>query len=224
MEGIGQGNSTLKGIFITGTDTGVGKTYLTALLTRTLRQQGIPAIALKPVASGDRSDAAQLAGAMDHALAIPQINPIHFTAPLAPYAASRVGDQPFPWNLLHSHWKEMTTAHPGPFLVEGVGGWRVPLDSTHTVREWARELGLPVVVVCRASLGTLNHTLLTVDSIRKAGLPLPGVVMNFHSNPEDEATRTNPGILEEWSKLPVARLSAGATDWKIPGWLGSVLS
>ena len=96
------------------------------------------------------------------------------------------------------------------------------MDSTVTVREWAHELGLPVLIVCRATLGTLTHTLLTADSIRPTGLPIPGIVMNFHSAPENEATRTNPEILEEWSKLPVARLPAGATTWKIPGWLRSV--
>lgn len=214
----------MKGVFITGTDTGVGKTYFTALLTRSLRQQGIPAIALKPIASGDRSDATQLAAAMDNIVPISKINPVHFTTPLAPYAAGMLENRPFPWDLLHSHWKEMTSTHPGPFLVEGVGGWRVPLDSTHTVREWARELGLPVLVICRASLGTLNHTLLTVDSIRQAGLLVPGLVMNFHAAREDEATRTNPTILGEWSRLPVAPLSSGATEWKAPAWLSSVLS
>ena len=214
----------MKGIFITGTDTGVGKTYLTALLTRTLRRQGIPAIALKPVASGDRSDALELHEAMGRALPIPQINPIHFSAPLAPYAAGMLENRPFPWDQLRTHWRDIPGSHPGPFLVEGVGGWRVPMDSTHTVREWAQELGLPVLVVCRATLGTLNHTLLTVDSIRQTGLPLPGVVMNFYAAPEDDATRTNPGILEEWSKLPVARLPAGATTWEIPDWLRRALA
>ena len=214
----------MKGIFITGTDTGVGKTYLTALLTRTLRRQGIPAIALKPVASGDRSDATQLAASMGEILTIPQINPIHFAAPLAPYAAGLLENRPFPWDVLRSHWQEMKSCHPGPFLVEGVGGWRVPMDSTHSVREWARELGLPVLVVCRATLGTLNHTLLTVDSIRDAGLSLPGIIMNFHGAREDEAARTNPAILEEWSKLPVAKLPNQAKDWEIPGWLRSVLA
>jgi len=213
----------VKGIFITGTDTGVGKTYLTALLTRTLRSQGIPAIALKPVASGDSSDSLALHEAMGRALPIPQINPIHFSAPLAPYAAGMLENRPFPWDQLRSHWRDISGSHPGPFLVEGVGGWRVPMDSTQTVREWAQELGLPVLVVCRATLGTLNHTLLTVDSIRQTDLPLPGVVMNFHAAPEDDATRTNPGILEECSKLPVAKLPAGATAWEIPDWLRSVL-
>ena len=214
----------MKGIFITGTDTGVGKTYFTALLTRLLRKQGIPAIALKPVASGDRSDATALADAMAGGLPIPKINPIHFAAPLAPYAASTLESRPFPWDLLRAHWQEMTSAYPGPLLVEGVGGWRVPLDSRHTVQEWAQELGLPVLIVCRATLGTLNHTLLTVDSIRQTRLPIPGIVMNFQSAPEDDATRTNPGILEEWSRLPVAKLPAGATNWAIPDWLSRALA
>lgn len=214
----------MKGIFITGTDTGVGKTYFTALLTRMLRAQGIPAIALKPVASGDRSDAGALGEAMGGALPVDRINPIHFSAPLAPYAAGMLEHRPFPWEQLRSHWREISGSYPGPFLVEGVGGWRVPMDSTHTVQDWAQELGLPVLVVCRATLGTLNHTLLTVDSIRQTTLPLPGVVMNFHAAPEDDATRTNPGILEEWSKLPVEKLLADATAWKIPDWLSSFLT
>ena len=214
----------MKGVFITGTDTGVGKTYFTALLTRSLRQQGLPAIALKPVASGDRSDATTLSEAMGGALSIPKINPVHFAAPLAPYAAATLENRPVPWDLLRSHWQEMSAGHPGPILVEGVGGWRVPMDSTRTVREWAQELGLPVLIVCRATLGTLNHTLLTVDSIRTAGLQIPGIIMNFHGAPEDDATRTNPGLLEEWSKLPVAKLASGARDWETPDWLLSVLT
>jgi dethiobiotin synthetase len=213
----------MKGIFITGTDTGVGKTYFTALLVRTLRAQGIAAIALKPVATGDRADALALAEAMGGAWPISKINPVHFSAPLAPYAAGMLENRPFPWDHLRSHWRDISKSFAGPFLVEGIGGWRVPMDSTHTVREWAQELGLPVLVLCRATLGTLNHTLLTVDSIRQTGLLLPGIVMNFHSAPEDEATHTNPVILEEWSQLPVARLPAGATAWEIPGWLRSVL-
>jgi dethiobiotin synthetase len=98
------------------------------------------------------------------------------------------------------------------------------MDSQNTVREWARELGLPVLVVCRASLGTLNHTLLTMDSIRDTGLGLPGLIMNFHGVPEDDAARTNPGILEDWSKKPVAKLPSQAETWEIPGWLRSVLA
>jgi len=214
----------MKGIFVTGTDTGVGKTYFTALLTRLLRAQGIPAVALKPVASGDRSDASVLAEAMGGTLPVSRINPIHFSTPLAPYAAGMLENRPFPWDQVRSHWREISGSHSGPFLVEGVGGWRVPMDSTHTVREWAQELGLPVLVVCRATLGTLNHSLLTVDSIRQAGLQIPGIIMNLHSAPLDDATRTNSGILEEWSKLPVEKLSAGATTWQIPGWLRSVLN
>lgn len=213
----------MKGIFITGTDTGVGKTYFTALLTRLLRKQGIPAIALKPVASGDRSDATSLAAAMDGALPVANINPIHFAAPLAPYAASTLENRPFPWDLLRAHWQEITSTHAGPFLVEGVGGWRVPLDSSRTVREWAQELGLSVLVVCRATLGTLNHTLLTVDSIRAAGLQVPGVVMNFHATTEDVATRTNPAVLEQCLRLPVAKLPDRSTSWELPVWLSSIL-
>ncbi len=214
----------MKGVFITGTDTGVGKTYLTVLLTRSLRKQGVPAIALKPVTCGDRADAEELAKAMDGTLPVQTINPIHFATPLSPYAASRMENRPFPWDPLRSFWKEMSTTHPGPILVEGVGGWRVPMDSTRSVREWAREISLPVLVVCRASLGTLNHTLLTLDSIRAAGLPIPGIIMNFHGAEDDDAARSNPAILEELSKRPVVKLASSAQTWEVPGWLRAVLT
>lgn len=213
----------MKGVFITGTDTGVGKTFFTSLLTRALRQEGIPAIALKPVASGDRADAATLAEAMDDPIPLSKINPVYFSSPLSPYAASIMEKRPFPWDQLRSHWQDISSSYSGPFLVEGIGGWRVPMDSTRTVREWAQELGLAVVIICRASLGTLNHTLLTVDSIRQTGLPLAGIVMNFHFSMQDEAAHTNPGILEEWSKVPVTRLPAAASQWEIPSWLRRVL-
>ena len=108
----------MKGVFVTGTDTGVGKTHFTALLTRTLRRQNVPAIALKPVASGDRSDATLLSEALGGALPIPKINPIHFAAPLAPYAAATLENRPFPWDLLRSHWREISSSHPGPILVD----------------------------------------------------------------------------------------------------------
>ena len=214
----------MKGLFITGTDTGVGKTYFTACLARSLRQNSIPAIPLKPISSGDRSDSILLSEATGGAISPAEINPVHFSAPLSPYAASILQSKPFPWGILRERIVKLTQNYPGPFLIEGVGGWRVPIDSTLGIREWAQELALPVVLVARNTVGTLNHTLLTVDSIRQANLPIRGLILNEHfSRTDDPSATTNPALLQELTSLPILSLPSGMSQlpslppWLIPG-------
>jgi len=210
----------MKGIFITGTDTGVGKTYFTALLTRALRKKSVPAIPLKPISAGDRTDSILLSEATGGEISPIEINPVHFSAPLSPYAASMVEGRPFPWGILRERMEKLAQNYQGPFLVEGAGGWRVPLDSSLGIREWAQELSLPVVVVARNSLGTLNHTLLTVDSIRQSNLPLLGVVLNDTTPKPDDSSITNPAVLEQLTRLPVLSLAYQSTQLpSIPAWL-----
>lgn len=210
----------MKGIFITGTDTGVGKTYFTALLTRALRKRSVPAIPLKPISAGDRTDSIILSEATGGEISPVEINPVHFSAPLSPYAASMVEGRPFPWGILRERMEKLAQNYQGPFLVEGAGGWRVPLDSSLGIREWAQELSLPVVVVARNSLGTLNHTLLTVDSIRQSNLPLLGVVLNDTPPKPDDSSITNPALLEQLTRLPVLSLAYQSTQLpSLPAWL-----
>jgi dethiobiotin synthetase len=210
----------MKGIFITGTDTGVGKTYFTALLTRALRKRSVPAIPLKPISAGDRTDSILLSEATGGEISPIEINPVHFSAPLSPYAASMVEGRPFPWGILRERMEKLAQNYQGPFLVEGAGGWRVPLDSSLGIREWAQELSLPVVVVARNSLGTLNHTLLTVDSIRQSNLPLLGVVLNDTTPKPDDSSITNPAVLEQLTRLPVLSLAYQSTQLpSLPAWL-----
>jgi dethiobiotin synthetase len=211
----------MKGLFITGTDTGVGKTYFTACLARSLRQNSIPAIPLKPISSGDRSDSILLSEATGGAISPAEINPVHFSAPLSPYAASILESKPFPWGILRERIVKLTQNYPGPFLIEGVGGWRVPIDSTLGIREWAQELALPVVLVARNTVGTLNHTLLTVDSIRQANLPIRGLILNDHfSITNDPSATTNPALLQELTSLPILSLPSGMSSLpSLPSWL-----
>jgi len=210
----------MKGFFITGTDTGVGKTYFTALLTRALRQQSIPAIPLKPISAGDRSDSITLSEASGGVVSPAEINPVHFTAPLSPYAASILESRPFPWGILREKMKKLTENYPGPFLIEGPGGWRVPLDSSLGIREWAQELALPVIVVARNSLGTINHTLLTVESIRQSRSPILGIILNDYFSKSDESSFTNPALLGELTALPVLSLPSSAPSLpSLPSWL-----
>ena len=210
----------MRGIFITGTDTGVGKTYFTSLLTRTLRKRSVPAIPLKPISAGDRTDSILLSEATGGVISPIEINPVHFSPPLSPYAASMVEGRPFPWGILRERTEKLAQNYQGPFLVEGAGGWRVPLDSSLGIREWAQELSLPVVVVARNSLGTLNHTLLTVDSIRQSNLPLLGIVLNDTTPKPDDSSITNPALLEQLTRLPVLSLAYQSTQLpSLPDWL-----
>jgi dethiobiotin synthetase len=217
--------SPMPSFFITGTDTGVGKTWFTCWLARAWRAQGHKAAALKPISTGDRRDAELLREAAGQVLSLDEINPFHFREPVAPLVAALAENRTIDFAAenrriaaLGSRW---------PYLaVEGVGGWRVPLAPGYEVRDWARDLGLPVVVVARATLGTINHTLLTVDSIRDAGLTCAGIVVNAGpevvSSPDfDLVRRGNVELLRTLTLLPVLdferRVQAAG---EVPVWLG----
>jgi len=211
--------------FITGTDTGVGKTWFTCWLVRTWRAQGHQAVALKPISTGDREDAKLLREASGEILTLDEINPLHFREPAAPLVAARTENRTIDFATYNRAIASIHDHFPF-FVVEGVGGWRVPLAPGYEVRDWARDLALPVVVVARAGLGTLNHTLLTVENIRATGLICAGVVLN--SGPEnsdspdfDFARHTNAALLEEILLLPVFDFDRRAhATGKIPTWLG----
>ncbi len=209
--------------FITGTDTGIGKTWLTCWLTRAWRQQGHNAAALKPISSGDRSDAEFLREAADNVLSLDEINPIHFREPAAPLLAARVENRDIDFPALNRSIATMSS-HFSHLAVEGVGGWRVPLAPNYEVRDWARDLALPVVVVALNRLGVLNHTLLTVDSIRETGLICAAVVVNAGPDPSpdlDLARRDNVLLLESLLRLPVFEFDGRAqASGRVPVCLG----
>ncbi|MEM9446287.1 MAG: dethiobiotin synthase, partial [Verrucomicrobiota bacterium] len=187
----------MKGAFITATGTEIGKTYFTCQWVRALRQKQMPALGLKPIICGERTDAELIAKANEETLSLNEINPIWLQPPVSPLAACAIEDRPFDFSTLRDAVKNIYKKHSGPLLVEGVGGWLVPIVEDYYVRDWAQELQLPIVVVINAGLGTLNHTLLTVESIRQAQLDIIGIIMNFHNCPKDLATQTNPAILEQ---------------------------
>ncbi|SDU09645.1 dethiobiotin synthase [Verrucomicrobium sp. GAS474] len=196
-------------LFVTGTGTGVGKTRVTALWVRTQRRRGAEAVGLKPIAAGDRDDALLLREAGGNLLSLDEINPCHLAAPLAPQVAARQEGRTIDFAAVNGA-VAAARARFSHVAVEGVGGWRVPLAAGKTVGDWARELGLPVLVVASAGLGTLNHTLLTIEAIRREGLPLLGIVLNRHGlAPGDRAAATNREALEEWTGLPIVELKEG---------------
>jgi dethiobiotin synthetase len=211
-------------LFITDTDTGVGKTHFTAWLVRAWRRAGLDAAALKPIASGDREDALALQRAMDARLTLDEINPLHFREPAAPLVAAALENRTIDFAKLNAAIRE-TSSRFTHVAIEGVGGWRVPLAKNYEVREWARDLALPVIIVARGTLGTLNHTLLTVESLRAAGVTCAGIVVNAgpETSPDlDLVCRRNVDLLRDLlPALPVLELDRGVESaGRLPAWLG----
>lgn len=188
--------------FITGTDTGVGKTYVTALLTKALRGAGFDTVALKPICCGPRDDVEMLLEAANHEISAEEANPCWLEAEAAPLVAARKEGRNVDVAAL-TEWFKGHRARRKSLLVEGAGGWLVPLTAKETVADLAVAFGLPVLVVVANRLGCLNHTLLTLESIRARGLTCGGLVLNTLTLEQSVATATNRKILEELSGVPI---------------------
>ncbi|MCC8021585.1 MAG: dethiobiotin synthase [Akkermansia sp.] len=188
--------------FITGTDTEIGKTYVTELLLRDLHKRGIAAAGYKPIACGDRQDARRLRAACAPSLSLDEINPLYLRTPTAPCVAAAIERQSIDLSMLAAGYEYLAARHE-QVLVEGAGGWEVPLCPGKTVADLARMLDLPVLLVVGNRLGAVNHALLTVKSIASSGLACRGIILNHSGDEWDTAALTNKGLIEEFSKLPV---------------------
>ena len=188
-------------VFVTGTDTGVGKTYVTRLILEALRNRGIRATGYKPVACGDRDDAHEMAAASS-CTDIDRINPVHFKTPVAPYVAGILENHSVDREMLVEGYRSLA----GEFeavIVEGAGGWEVPICAGYRISDLARDLALPVLIVAGNKLGALNHILLTVDAIRAKGLTCAGLILNQLGDELDTAMITNKGVIEDLSGVPL---------------------
>ena len=188
-------------LFVTGTDTAVGKTRVTRLLLEAFRAAGEDAVGYKPVASGDRGDAEVLAAASG-GLALDEVNPVYFTTPLAPYVAGLLRNEALDPGRLVGGYHALALAHER-VIVEGAGGWECPLAPGYRISDLAVDLGLPVVVVAANRLGALNHVLLTVRAIEARGLPCAGIVLNQLEDEMDTAMITNKGVIEDLAGVPL---------------------
>ena len=195
--------------FITGTDTGVGKTYVTARLIRRLRAQGMDTVGFKPICCGSREDAELLRAAADDAIALNEVNPVWLRTPAAPYTAAMIENRAVDLALIRETFGSLRAGHES-VLVEGVGGWLVPIAKDYTVADLARELALPVIVVVKNRLGALNHAALTVHHLQAGGLTCAGLIVNDGSptsedadEPQEIAMTTNRAVLEDVLGLPI---------------------
>jgi len=192
-----------KGLFVTGTDTGVGKTVIAGAIAHCLQSGGRPVEVFKPVASGCRhggggqlisADAEFLAACADSSRTLAEIVPVRYAAPLSPnVAAARAGELVDIQAIFDGY--SALIAGGRPVIVEGVGGLLCPISDDLWAVHLAKMMALPVVIVARPGLGTINHTLLTIAAARSAGLAVAGVVINRYlvePGKPDIATETNP--------------------------------
>lgn len=187
--------------FITGTDTNVGKTYITKLLVESLRAEGKYAVGFKPISCGDRDDATILAAASGN-LPLDEVNPLHFSSAVAPHVAALLENKTInPAEIIASY--QTISGNYDPVIVEGAGGWEVPITETYFVSDLAKDLNIPVILVAANRLGALNHILLTLTAIEAKGLKCAGIILNQLEDEMDTPMITNKGIIESLTNVPL---------------------
>jgi dethiobiotin synthetase len=198
-----------KGYFITGTDTGVGKTVVTALLASTLRRQGLRVGVMKPVETGcpragdDLAPQDSLFLRQISGCTAPQeiVTPYTFAEPLAPAIAAELADTTIEMQHIRKCYEQLLAVHD-IVLVEGAGGLLVPLTAQLSMHDIAVELDLPVLIVACNRLGTINHTAITVTIARQRSQVL-GIILNHIQASNNLAMQTNADALLRWGKAPL---------------------
>lgn len=201
---------SVRGLFVTGTDTGVGKTLVTGGIAACLKTRGITVGVMKPVETGcarrggrripaDGSFLRVMAGSRQ---SLDQVVPYRLTAPLAPQvAAEREGTR---IDIVHilKKYRELSARHTIT-LVEGAGGLFVPITQRSCMVDLIEKLGIPVLLVCRAGLGTVNHTLLSLECLHRRKIPVVGIILNAPDSTRGLAAQTNPSLLRRWTSVPL---------------------
>lgn len=188
--------------FVTGTDTGVGKTFVVSGLVRFARSKEIDCVGMKPICTGDNNDVRQLLEACGSCQPEHLINPVWYRTPVAPYTASIIEDRLIDLAAIRDAFKKLASQHSS-VLVEGVGGIAVPIFAHYDFRDLARDLSLNVIIVAANRLGVLNHTRLTVEAVRAAGLRCSLIALNSVQAESDLSQPTNHSVLENLVDVPV---------------------
>jgi dethiobiotin synthetase len=229
-----------RGLFVTGTDTGVGKTVVAAAIVATLRARGVPVNALKPVVTGldeppdplwprDHELLGRLAGRAPSEVAL-----IGYGPAVSPHLAAELSGEPIEAQKLRGAVLAAVDAagrRDEPLVIEGVGGLLVPLCEGYDVRDLARDVGFALVIAARPGLGTINHTLLTIEAARRAELQIAGVVLTPWPRSPDQIARSNRATIERLGGVSVSTLSEiaspdagplaeGGSSLPIGDWLG----
>ncbi len=200
-----------KGFFVTGTDTGVGKTLVTTQMGKAIQSENISLGIMKPIETGvssslvptTLSDVGLLKTALGVSDSIEDISPYRYQTPVAPLLASRLENNPIDPKVIIEAYQKLTRKYD-VILAEGAGGILVPIKNDYLMADLAKDLALPLIIVARFHLGTINQTALTIEAARSRGLDIEGIVFScLEKDQPTELEKYTPEILEEIYKTPV---------------------
>jgi dethiobiotin synthetase len=203
----------VKGLFVVGTDTSVGKTLVTTSLVRRWVSEGRRIATMKPCETGDGDDAARLMRAVGRPLDPGLVNPLRFALPAAPAIAAAREGMTVDLGMLVAAAHRLSEDCER-LVIEGAGGLLVPFTRTQTCAELVQALGLPVLIVARTALGTINHTLLTVEALRARSIPLLGVVFSRSTGEEGAEEAESMALCAELGRFRVLGIVPALTDAK----------
>jgi dethiobiotin synthetase len=193
----------MPGIFVTGTDTGCGKTLVCAGIVNSFTNKGINCGYMKPISCGPKNDndAVLLKKLLNLKDPLSSINPVALPYPLSPYAAARKAKKTIDLKKIVKYFTILNKKHE-MLVVEGAGGALVPITKDYMVADLIKDLDIPAVIVARAGLGTLNHTFSTIEVLRKREIEIQGIIMNGYKG-NDLSENNNAEIIENISGVPV---------------------
>lgn len=218
-----------KSIFISATDTGIGKTFVAAGLAKAFREAQIDTGVMKPIATGCRKvladeqmnigelisdDAVILRDSANVSDSLDLINPVRYEPPLAPITAAKLTGNSIYLNHIFASYNELLARHEF-LIVEGIGGLMVPIFHDYFVSDLIKSLESSLLIVARPNLGTINHTILTIREAQNSGIDVLGVVLNHYEKfPDDVSIESNQKIIEECTGISVLGIipNAGSID------------
>ncbi len=210
----------MKSFFVTGTDTGVGKTVITAALAMCLRKRGIDVGVMKPIASGipqktgfKSSDVSLLCKAAGITDSEEMINPIFLPVPTSPYDATKILNLPVDMPLIFEKFQNLIKTHQ-ILLVEGIGGIMTPITKNFFVADMIKAMALDTIIVTRSTLGTLNHTIMTLRMCKDYEIPAKGLIVNYFDEKGGPAEKNAPSTLYELTGIPILGIIPFVKDYQ----------
>jgi len=199
----------VKAYFITGTDTGVGKTSITAGLAGSMRKIGVDVGVMKPIATGypnklgfKSSDVVKLVEAASITDPENLINPVFLSLPTSPYDATKLLELSVDMPLIFEQFKKLLSIHE-ILLVEGIGGIMTPITKNFFVADMIKGMSIETIIVTRATIGTLNHTIMTYKMCKEYGIKIRGIVINNFDEKGTPAEKNAPTTLYELTNIPI---------------------
>ncbi len=195
------------GFFVTATDTGVGKTYVLTLILKYLRYKGADPSAIKPIETGCQEindklipeDGLNIAKALDQLSRLERICPVRFKTPVAPYTATLLEKKEIDLDDIFCRIRNLKE----PFFVEGAGGLMVPVTKEYFMIDFPKDLNLEVILISPLRIGTINHSLLSIDALKRRDIKIKGIILNDNDGIETPASKTNLQILSQLTDVDI---------------------